>query len=109
VMLASVSLPEANLVPLHAPLAAQLEATGVVDQVSFGVRLPVADVWFALKVMEPAVCAWAKVPSNSRGSAKKAFESLCICPTRSKQCGSGDASGEGASVGMRRAAGGSDF
>ena len=78
VMVATVSLPEANLVPLHAPLAVQLEATGVVDHVSTGVRLPVAEVWFAVKLMVPAVCAWAKVPSSSKGSARKAFESLCI-------------------------------
>src|SRR5215510_9886357 len=57
VMVASVSLPEANLVPLHAPLAVQLDATGDVDQVSTGVRLPVAVVWLAVKLMVPAVCA----------------------------------------------------
>jgi hypothetical protein len=52
-----VSVPDANLVPLQAPLAVQLVATGVVDQVSTGVRLPVADVLLAVKVMVPAVCA----------------------------------------------------
>ena len=42
VIAARVSLPEANFVPLQAPPATQLEATGVVDQVSTGTRLPVA-------------------------------------------------------------------
>src|SRR5689334_8057818 len=77
-MVASVSLPEANLVPLHAPLAVQLEATGVVDQVSTGVRLPVAEVWFAVKLMVPALCACAHEASTSRGRARKAIVSLCI-------------------------------
>jgi hypothetical protein len=77
-MAASVSLPEANLVPLQPPLAAQLDATGVVDQVSTGVTLPVPEAGLAVKVMVPAVCARANVPNNINDSAQDIFESLCI-------------------------------
>src|SRR5262245_17658470 len=55
VIVGSVSVPDANLLPLQPPLAAQLVATGDVDQVSTGARLPVAVVWFAEKLMVPAV------------------------------------------------------
>src|SRR4051812_19289973 len=89
VMVATVSLPEANLVPLQAPLAVQLEATGVVDQVSTGVRLPVAEVLFAVKLMVPAVCAWARDPSTSRGSARKACVNLCIFQPITSDAGAG--------------------
>jgi hypothetical protein len=78
VIAASVSLPEANLVPLHPPLARQLVATGVVDQVNTGTRLPVAEVCFAVKVTVPAVCACAAAPNNSSGSARSAYLNLCI-------------------------------
>jgi hypothetical protein len=54
-MVATVSLPDANLVPLQPPLAVQLVATGEVDQVRTGAKLAVDDVLFAVKVMVPAV------------------------------------------------------
>jgi len=75
---ANVSVPEANLVPLQAPLAVQLEATGVVDQVSTGARLPVAEVLFAVKLMVPAVCAWASDPMTSKGNNMNPCVNLCI-------------------------------
>ena len=77
-MVASVSVPEANFVPLQAPLAVQLVATGEVDQVSTGAKPVEDEVRFAVKVMVPAVCACAKVPNNSSGSARSAYETLCI-------------------------------
>src|SRR6185295_1786633 len=77
-MVARVSLPEANLVPLQPPLALQLLATGEVDQVSTGARLPVADVLFAEKLMVPAVWACAAAANASRGSTLSAFRSMCI-------------------------------
>src|SRR5688572_3628570 len=77
-MAGKVSVPEANLVPLQAPLAVQLDATGVVDQVRTGVRLPVAEVLLAVNVMLHAVCAWAIEANNSIGSAKIAYETLCM-------------------------------
>jgi hypothetical protein len=55
VIAGSVSLPDANLVPPQPPRAVQLEATGDVDQVSTGTKRPVAEVWFAVKLMLPAV------------------------------------------------------
>jgi hypothetical protein len=78
VMVASVSLPEANFEPLQSPLAVQPEATGEVDQVRTGVRLPVAEVWLAVKVMVPAVCARAKLPSNNRDNANTAWDRFFI-------------------------------
>jgi hypothetical protein len=78
VMVASVSLPDANFVPLQPPPATQLVATGEVDHVRTGTRLPVADVLFAVKVIVPALCACASAPINSSGRAKKACLNLCI-------------------------------
>jgi len=78
VMVASVSLPDANFVPLQLPLAVQPEATGVVDHVSTGTRLPAAEVWFAVKVIVPAVCASASEPNNNIGRARSANLNLCI-------------------------------
>ena len=46
-MVASVCVPEAALVPDQPPLAVQLVATGLVDQVSTGAKLPVAEVLLA--------------------------------------------------------------
>jgi hypothetical protein len=77
-MVGSVSLPEANFVPVQPPLAAQLEATGEVDQVSTGAKLVVDEVLFAVNVMVPAVCACAKEASSSKGSAQRAFKILCM-------------------------------
>ena len=75
---ARVSLPDANLVPLHPPLAVQLEATGDVDHVSTGTRLPVAEVLFAVNVTVPAVCACAIEPNNNIGRARNAYLNLCM-------------------------------
>jgi hypothetical protein len=50
-----VWLPEAALVPDQPPLARQLVATGLVDQVRTGARLPVAEVRLAVSVTTPAV------------------------------------------------------
>ncbi len=71
-MAATVSEPDANLVPLHPPLAVQLEATGEVDHVSRGVTLPVPDVGLAVKVMVPAAWAFEAVAQRIRGSARSA-------------------------------------
>src|SRR6185436_11449800 len=78
VIVGSVSLPEANLVPLHAPLAVQLDATGEVDQVSTGVSDPVAEVWLAVKLIVPAVCACATEPSRASDSVSSAHVSFCM-------------------------------
>ena len=67
-MAARVSEPDANLVPLHPPLAVQLDATGVVDHVSLGITLPVPDVGLAVKVMVPAVCAFAPSRKDQRSA-----------------------------------------
>jgi hypothetical protein len=56
----------------------QLVATGEVDQVSTGAKPVDEEVRFAVKVMVPAVCACANEPNNSSGSAKRAYETLCI-------------------------------
>src|SRR5690349_19570955 len=69
-MVASVWVPEAAFVPDQPPLAVQLCATGLVDQVSTGVRLPVADVLLALSVTTPAVCALA-APAPKRNRTSK--------------------------------------
>ena len=53
----NVWVPDAALVPDQPPLAVQLAAAGVVDQVSFGVTLPDPLDGLALKVTTPAVCA----------------------------------------------------
>src|SRR5215467_6162483 len=74
----SVSLPDANFVPLQPPLAVQLVATGDVDHVSTGVRLPVAVVWLPEKLMVPAVCACASEASSISGRANSPYETLCI-------------------------------
>ena len=98
---ARVSLPDANLVPLHPPLAVQLEATGDVVHVSTGTRLPVAEVLLAVNVIVPAVWAWANEPSNRSGRANEANMNLCISgtnPVEPKQT----ACGEGASVEIRQ-------
>jgi len=58
-MSGNVTVPEAALVPDQPPLARQLVATGLVDQVNTGTRLPVADVELARSVTTPAVCACA--------------------------------------------------
>ena len=50
---ASVWVPEAAFVPDQPPLAVQLCATGLVDQVSTGAKLPVAEVLLALSVTTP--------------------------------------------------------
>jgi hypothetical protein len=68
---AKVSLPEANLVPLQPPPAVQLVATGEVDQVSTGAKLAVEEILLEVKVMVPAVWAWAIEPNNSSGSARR--------------------------------------
>jgi hypothetical protein len=70
VMVDSVCEPDANLVPLHPPLATQLVAAGVVDHVSTGTRLPTAADLFTVKVTVPAVCACATWASNSSGIAR---------------------------------------
>ena len=54
-MVASVSLPEANLVPLQPPLATQLDATGDVDHVSTGANALEEEVLFAVSVTVPAL------------------------------------------------------
>ena len=77
-IVASVSEPEANFVPLHAPLAVQVDATGDVDQVSTGAKPVDEEVRFAVKVMVPAVWACANEPNNNSDSAKEAYETLCI-------------------------------
>ena len=72
VMADRVSEPDANLVPLHAPLAVQLEATGVVDHVSLGTTLPVPEVGLEEKLMVPAVWAFAPAAHRMRESAMSA-------------------------------------
>jgi hypothetical protein len=47
---ASVWFPDAALAPDQPPLAVQLCAAGLVDQVRTGTRLPVAEVWLAWSV-----------------------------------------------------------
>jgi hypothetical protein len=69
-MTGNVTVPEAALVPDQPPLARQLVATGLVDQVSTGTRLPVADVELARSVTTPAVCACAE-PAATRKSMSK--------------------------------------
>jgi hypothetical protein len=54
-MFESVWAPEAALVPDQPPLAVQLVATGLVDQVRRGVISPVAEVALAVSVTVPAV------------------------------------------------------
>jgi hypothetical protein len=62
-MAVSVWFPDAAFVPDHPPLAVQLVATGLVDQVSLGVTLPVPLLGLAVNVTVPAVCACA-APAN---------------------------------------------
>src|SRR5262245_31733056 len=67
-MVDSVWEPLAAFVPDQPPPAMQLRAAGVVDQVSTGVRLPVAEVRFARKVTTPAGCACAADQRNETNS-----------------------------------------
>src|SRR5690348_2348172 len=69
-MVESVCVPEAAFVPDQPPLAVQLWATGLVDQVRTGVRLPVAEVLLAFSVTTPAVCALA-APAPKRNRTNK--------------------------------------
>ena len=54
-----VCVPDAALVPDQPPLALQLVAVGLVDQVSRGVSVLFADVGLTLRFTTPAVCALA--------------------------------------------------
>jgi hypothetical protein len=67
-MVDMVWVPEAALVPDHPPLARQLVATGFVDQVSTGWKLPLELVRLALRLTTPALCA-AATPTSDRANA----------------------------------------
>src|SRR5688500_13729383 len=92
-MAGNVMVPEAACVPDQPPLARQLLATGLVDQVSTGTRLPVADVELARNVTMPAVCACAAPAATrkTRSSFRRVVftpSTLTCCWTRSKRTSS---------------------
>jgi hypothetical protein len=75
-MLGNVCVPDAALSPDQPPLARQLCATGFVDQVSTGARLPLADVWFARNETTPAVCECALAADRARAMKTSFLESM---------------------------------
>src|SRR6187431_2127565 len=80
--------PEAALVPDQPPLAVQLVATGLVDQVRRGVISPVAEVELALSVTVPAVWACTADAARKRTMNSAVFfmaATLRACPTSFKR------------------------
>ena len=75
-MLGKVCVPDAALSPDQPPLARQLCATGFVDHVSTGVRLPVAYVWLARSETTPAVCACTPAAERARAMKTSFLESM---------------------------------
>jgi hypothetical protein len=88
-MLGKVCVPDAALSPDQPPLARQLCATGFVDQVSTGARLPVADVWLARSVTTPAVCACAMPAVAREKRMKTSFLESMSDPREWKQTSTG--------------------